>query len=537
VRTFNLLGSKLIVPVIFASVLLSAACNQASPARSNEPAGAGDAADARKSTPSKTKTFTKKSDIPGDRMLLGTGFNTATGAERGDCVVRGPVETVAGGPGARTHYKLREITSLEDFRKATNTTAAASFGWGIFSGSGSSEFYSSGRYTKFNNFLLIDVTVLNPMEILSQVRLTPEARSRAAEGGTSFIDACGDEFVDKRQTGGQFTVIAQFGSTTSEQQEQVQQKIKVAVHAFFIGGEGEAAFNESMTSLNTITDTNFEVIRVGASGAVPDLAAVKAYALAFPATVSTDTHQAAAMYVVTRENSTILELPRGARDFSSVSRQRQTLEHYADILDRAYELLGNLTYVSEHPDQFQNVAKPALDEAVKDDRDKIRALKNGAEDCHRSVAACADPTEPKFTDLVVARANTTTTVVPPPTTPPPTPQWVTVDPTGSTLVGTIGWGEFKALDIRGQWNPGPGRPCYPPVGANDDTVFPQLGLHAFGAEYRLLDLETNVQVRGWTSFIDSPIQLPHAVKVEVKMHDTVLGDNKQCTPPMRAVLY
>src|SRR5687768_13488343 len=44
-----------------------------------------------------------------DEILLGTGFNTATGRERGDCVQRAAVVTAGGGTGGqRTHYYLRQ---------------------------------------------------------------------------------------------------------------------------------------------------------------------------------------------------------------------------------------------------------------------------------------------------------------------------------------------------------------------------------------------------------------------------------------------
>jgi len=427
---------------------------------------------------------------------------------------------------------------LEDYRKANNLHAAASFGWGIFEGSGSSDFYSSGRFTKFNNFLLIEVTVLNPAEILSTERLTTEALDRAREGSESFIDACGDEFVDKRQTGGEFAVIAQFGSTTAEQQQQVQTNVKVAVHAFFIGGEGEASFGEALSTLSNITDTHIEILRTGGSGNLPNLAAVKDYALTFPASISTETHNAATMYVVTKELSSILGLPRNARDFSSVSQQRVVLEHYAEILDRAYEAQGNLNFIGQHPDQFVNLDNAKLDMAITGNRAIIRGLKEKAENCRRSVHDCQDPPDQSFSDFQVQRRGQPAgPVVPPPVVPPPAPQWITLDPTTVTLVGTVGIGEFKTLEARGAWNPGPDRPCYGPIGANDATLFPPLGPNAFGVQYRFVDLDTGSIFRDWTSYKDAPVQTPHGVKVFARMADTIYTDNHQCTPPMRAILY
>src|SRR5215831_10770841 len=195
-------------------------------------------------------SHSRKSDLPTDRMLIGTGYNTAPGDEKGDCVVRGALETASGGPGNRTRYQIHEVSNLSDFRKTMNLTASGSLGWGIFSGSVSADYYSAGRFTQYNSFLIIEVDVLNPAESLSQSHLTPDALTRAREGSLPFIDACGDQFVHKRQTGGQLTVIVQFSSATSEEQSRISTDVHAAISAFIISGQTDVSFNQTMDKLS-----------------------------------------------------------------------------------------------------------------------------------------------------------------------------------------------------------------------------------------------------------------------------------------------
>ena len=242
------------------------------------------------------------------------------------------------------------------------------------------------------------------------------------------------------------------------------------------------------------------------------------------------------MYVMTKEFSAMPSLPRSVRDFSSVAKQRRVLEAIADLLDEAYEVDGNLNYIRTNPGQFETFDAQALEEARHASREIVRDLKEKAELCRQSVEQCNKPQDPSFPQFSVTRRGGVTEPVTPPPLPPPQPaQWVSLDPTGHTQVGTVSLGEYKTLELRGVWNPGPDRPCYGPLGANDPNVFPPLGRFAFGAQYRFLDLDTGTVYQDWTSYLE-PVKTPQGVRVYVRMYDTVLRDNHQCTPPMRAIL-
>jgi hypothetical protein len=62
-----------------------------------------------------------------------------------------------------------------------------------------------------------------------------------------------------------------------------------------------------------------------------------------------------------------------------------------------------------------------------------------------------------------------------------------------------------------------------------------LGRFAFGGQFRFVDLDTGTVFQEWTSY-SQPVKIPQGVRVYVRILDIVLGDNKQCNHPMRAIL-
>lgn len=149
-------------------------------------------------------------DIPSDRLLLGQGFNSLSAEKGALCVDYDPnndaaeVTTTVGSPdtaGQHTEYRLEQISSLETLKKAENIDASASFGFGIFSADASASFISSGEFTQYNNFVFVQVKVLNAFQQLKRRVLRPPALAWARQGANTFVDHCGDEYVYGRQMG------------------------------------------------------------------------------------------------------------------------------------------------------------------------------------------------------------------------------------------------------------------------------------------------------------------------------------------------
>lgn len=494
-------------------------------------------------SPPTVRVSQKATDLPTNRILIGTGFNSATGEERSDCVVRGRLITVSDAANApRTRYYLRQVTNMREFRNALNLSAAASFGWGIFGGSAASEYYSSGRFTNYNTFIIAKVTVLNEPEILESSRLTDEARRMASEGATSLIQYCGDEFVHKRQTGGEFAFIGQFSSSTTEQQEQVDRHVKAAVSAFIVSGEAEVGFKSAMTELTKLSEVTIDVLRVGDVSRVPDIKSVVEYAENFPTVIGTDRTRAATMLVMTRGMDTVEGLPRGARDFRSISAQRAVLDAYAEFLGDAQAIQGNLDYIRNHPGQFEAFDQGVLESERSKHMDQIRALREAAENCRRDVEACKKPERPTFTNFSVRRGNVSVPVVPPPPAVPPEPSWVQLDNSAlnsaaGKLLGSVPAGESKTLEARGGWRPPGYNRCFGPTG--DPNPDPRV-LGNFGLEVKYTDADRDSQVvRDWAVY-QGPTQTPQSVRVYVRMRMGMglgWGRNSFCDPPMKVILY
>ena len=108
-----------------------------------------------------------------DVLVIGQGIHTATGEKGGLAVVYNhqpdeELTTVIENSGIRTRFDFHQIKSVEELKKSLRVDAAASLGWGIYKGDAAAEFFQSGSFTKYNNFLFIDIEVKNASKILKK---------------------------------------------------------------------------------------------------------------------------------------------------------------------------------------------------------------------------------------------------------------------------------------------------------------------------------------------------------------------------------
>jgi hypothetical protein len=401
--------------------------------------------------------------IPTDRMALGDGFNSATGEAGARCVAFNPdpeqdaaqVFTASGSQGQKVTYRFEELSDLQQLQKNLRVDASVSFGFGVFSTDASYDFISSGRFSKYRNYIYTEVRVENPFQMLRQKVLTPEAVQWAAQGSTEFVQHCGDEFISGRQTGGDMVAVIEFESNSAEEQQATQASISASLALF---GSGDANYADAIRQLQSNRRTRVFVIRNGGQGEIPDIGALARAGRTFPCSVAPLTtgspqamqgcppaappSPAPGQPTVTSPNpttptapvlislggsaySTVSNLP-SSLSFNVVRDQARTLAKLGEWLEKAYTNRGDLQYVFDHSAQFVvDGGREALHAAWRQNENIISELMTAGNNCHDNSMHCTLPDPPDFPTF---EAKPAPVPAQPATANPPAPrcddQWV-----------------------------------------------------------------------------------------------------------------
>lgn len=208
---------------------------------------------------------------------FGTGFNTATGVEKGQALTFGSLgnETRFSGSGQSLTFYTVQITSRDNlFNELTTIVSAKGKGsYGAFKASGSFN-HSSFRSLSINNYnqyLLVKMFVTNPDESLRSLRLTHEARALADSRPDDFLREFGDEFVARKTTGGQINVLYEFKSHSSSERNKTELAIKALASYFGASGSGKVTRNQVEDRLKEVSELRVWLLRDGGITTIPAL--------------------------------------------------------------------------------------------------------------------------------------------------------------------------------------------------------------------------------------------------------------------------
>lgn len=237
--------------------------------------------------------------------LIGQGFDTVRASLRGKCLETKPLTTLLGDSananGQKVSYYLQSATSLSELRSKLEVHASASFGIGIYSGSGSYNLFQETNIHSLSSFLIVRVKVLNLTETITERLLSGPAKERQGNPGR-FRDFCGNEALIARQSGGDFLALVRFNSRSVEDKSAVDGAIGGAVGNFV---SGSANFAQSITALSRFSDLTIDILKAGNSSAIPTLEGLRDYALRFPTTVTRTGGQPWVYNVITADYGTV----------------------------------------------------------------------------------------------------------------------------------------------------------------------------------------------------------------------------------------
>jgi hypothetical protein len=413
-----------------------------------------------------------------------------------------------------------------------NASAAASMGFGIFSADASFQFASSGRFSKYNNYIFAQVRVSNATEMLKSYMLTEGALRRAERGIDQFIEMCGDDFVYARQTGGEMTAVIQFSSSSDDQQKQVRAQVDAAVAAF---GSGQAKVSEALESLRKISESRIFVMRDGGVGSIPSLDSLVAAVRSFPERVRPDSFPVI-LAMLTLPYSKTDNLPSRLGSFETVRIQQQALAAYARLLQRAFQVRGEWMYVLEHPLEFPTIPRGDVEGAFDAVDLAVAGLQTAADECRANPKTACKVKAPQPLPVPPNRTG----AGPEPPKPEPLPQWVSISVKGGeTDLGLVKVARLKAVHFQGSWTPfHTKRGCYDASGKKVRSLPKELAEPPgmpFHAWISLRDAATGRELRR-EKFAGQPLFIDLAdVRVVVSMNDIDShGNNEHCAPPLEA---
>ncbi len=336
---------------------------------------------------------------PGDDekapLSLGQGVNSATGDAAGFCVGLGQLRTQSGNvTGQTAEFQLLEIDSETSLRESLDVTASGSLSFGLFGGgSARMRFANSVNKNSRSKYLMVHTRVANQIELASSFELTQEAQKLAQNSGantTRFIKQCGDHFIYGRRTGGEFFALFEFEMRSDEESKQ----FSTAVQASGMGWKAAAEINSSLAQMNVFAQTQLKMLRLGATGAFPEVENLQDFARKFPDMVATVNSGAVTLQLISKDYSGVEPLTLRQPNQEDLNRQRIVLDQIAKMRDRGLETLSTVTYIQDHASRFRLPSgTQSLSVAQVDLNEYINTVLESASECFANVyTGCRLPT-------------------------------------------------------------------------------------------------------------------------------------------------
>lgn len=327
-------------------------------------------------------------DVP---LILGQGYNTVNNTVKGNCVVLGPLVTQGGQiTGSSAEYRLLEITSEQSLRENLSVSASASIKGGLFGrGSGRFSFVSSVNKNSASRYVLVHARVSNQMDLASNYTFTPGALSLLKQGKQkSFYDQCGNEFVSGRRTGGEFFALFEYEFSSSEE----ERKFSSAVKASGTGWKASGEVNSEMSKFNVTAKVQVKMLRLGGSGALPEVTDLQDYGRKFPVLVSAATGNPLTLELITKDYSGVEPIDSELNP-ALLERQQFVINDLAKNRDDAREALNTIRYIRKNSGDFQPYSPEALSASEVSLTTYLNAQNDAAVACFQDIwNSCKLPT-------------------------------------------------------------------------------------------------------------------------------------------------
>lgn len=380
---------------------------------------------------------TMRPDFPSqnDSADIGKGYDSLNATAKGKCIayLGDPSELNDSKPTGNpqnVHLALTHTTSSDEFAGSFNFDAAASFGFGAYSGDLSVKYAHSEKLSQYSEYLLVSTEVENERKLLKNTVLTTYAKTAARGGPVAFFDACGDQFIVGYVTGGAFNAVVNASSSSKEEQTETS----ATMHAAAVGsGSLDASVKQKLTSLQSQGKLGIDITRKGPSDPIPTLTVPDLidYAVKYPTLVTNASGNAWTIRYLTSDYSGLVQFPA----YSPT--QKRIMNKLAIYVRNLYYRRAGLSYIRKNPNQFAAFDSTRLDAELQTLAVKISDVTSSAQDCATDAKKCEDPGQISVPSLPDLKS------IP-----------VVVDPAKNswTYVGSSIGPDIKVVSVEGSWN-------------------------------------------------------------------------------------
>ncbi len=322
-----------------------------------------------------------------DIMAFGAGFDAVSGDVKGDCVLRTEPESTTVGQGQDVSFFLELITDSVQLAKRLEVSASASLKVGLGGGSAKAKFVADQKINSYSAFLLVHVVVKNPTKRIRDVRLADSARELLATGKREgFRRRCGDEFLVGITTGGEFLGMIEIESRDETDKKDISAKVR----ASGLTWKASAEFHSAVERITAQRNTKVTVFRKGTQESIPiELKDMIDQAKDFPKLVAGANAYA---YSASFQSYEVLDLPPTANPID-IKAQAYVVERMAAEHMRYQNMLNNIEYVLDHPEQFEQLDRAALSTKANELRGALNRIIESASKCFDNYQLCQLPTD------------------------------------------------------------------------------------------------------------------------------------------------
>ena len=326
-------------------------------------------------------------------MELGRGVNGINGKVRDLAVTVPPPATLfAEQPATFTCTKL---SSIEELHAALGLGMDGSGSFGLLDGS--EKLSLAMRFNSYSVFLLVNITCVTSAQRLQDEQLVPAAEDLLRAGQLDlFRQRFGDVYVKGIETGGQYCALIEIESTGKADQLNLSNTLEgnFPQATAGSGGRGPPIDNDPFFILSCIGSRHVTIAPPFQRGGLPgprepSVLDVLTKAEGLPG----EMQDGAIPLLVELQDYASLGVPTPP-DGIDLQRVRAVLQQYVENRATLINILNDIAYIRQHPDQFGGDFDPPffnsiLDALESQARTELDARTRAASDCLHDFRHCA----------------------------------------------------------------------------------------------------------------------------------------------------
>ena len=333
------------------------------------------------------------SSLSSDVLYAGQGYNSNTGQRMDAIVVDTPLVTVlhslTENYGQEVYLSLKLVNSYEELRTSLSVDVSASLEMGAFKGSSEVKMLNDQSFNSFSTFLLMNLQVINPTLGLNpqNYKLTQKAVN-LLNNPDNFVRSFGNQFVSSLETGGSLYILFEYKSSSASEKKALTVKLSAQVKQLFGRAKLDAEIKNTFEKIEWSNSLNVTFAGTGVCGKLPalDKDSLVEYMRNFPDMVIPI--KCPSVTGVSKTANSVLAEITNKDMFNVFINERHFLQDCVYKNDSLATLFGNIKYVENYPDEFDNIDIAALINLKSDIVSKERQIQRMAQDCADNIQLC-----------------------------------------------------------------------------------------------------------------------------------------------------